>query len=184
MNHLILILGGARSGKSRFAIEEGSKLGQSKVYIATARALDPEMALQIEQHRRERPADWKTIEEPERLSDALRSVEGKVDVAIIDCLTLWLSNLLMKMTEDEKRIRDEIDQLVLAAGRVDLSVIAVSNEVGLGIVPADPLSRLFRNLTGILHQRLAQVAHQVYWMTAGIAVKIKGGHDEQTSRDS
>src|SRR5437016_1586836 len=111
MNHLTLILGGARSGKSRFAMEEGSKLGQSKVYIATARALDPEMVVRIEQHRKERPVDWKTIEEPERLSDALRSVEGNADVVIIDCLTLWLSNILMKMT-DEKQITNEIDKFI------------------------------------------------------------------------
>lgn len=184
MNHVTLILGGARSGKSRFALEEGSKLGQSKIYIATARPFDPEMTLRIEQHRRERPADWTTIEEPERLSDALRSVEGRADVAIIDCLTLWLSNLLIKMQGDEQSIRDEIDRFVEVAGRVDLHVVAVSNEVGLGIVPSDPLSRLFRDLAGLLHQRLARAAQQVYWMTAGIAVNIKGGCDEQTSRDS
>jgi adenosylcobinamide kinase/adenosylcobinamide-phosphate guanylyltransferase len=180
MNHLALILGGARSGKSRFALDEGSKLGQVKVYIATAQSLDPEMALRIEQHRRERPADWKTIEEPERLSDALRAVEGRADVAVIDCLTLWLSNLLVKMTNDEKRIRDDIDQFVEVACRVDLCVVAVSNEVGLGIVPADPLSRLFRDLAGVLHQQLARTAQEVYWMTAGIPVRIKGSRDAQT----
>lgn len=175
MNHLTLILGGARSGKSRFAMEHGKKSGVSKYYIATAHALDPEMVRRIEQHQKERPADWKTIEEPERISEALRSIEGKADVAVIDCLTLWLSNLLMKLKDDEKQIRDEMDRFVEVAGGVDLCVVAVSNEVGLGIIPADPLSRLFRDLAGILHQRLAQVAHEVYWMTAGIPVKIKGG---------
>jgi adenosylcobinamide kinase / adenosylcobinamide-phosphate guanylyltransferase len=180
MNHVTLILGGARSGKSRFALEEGSKHGRSKIYIATARPLDPEMTRRIEQHRWERPPDWTTIEEPERLSDTLRAVEGRADVAVIDCLTLWLSNLLIKTKGDEPFIRDEIERFIKVAGRVNLRVIAVSNEVGLGIVPADPLSRHFRDLAGWLHQRLARSAHRVYWMTAGIAVTIKRGHDAQT----
>ena len=181
MNRLTLILGGARSGKSRFAIEYGSKLGNSKVYIATAQALDAEMAQRIEEHRGKRPSDWKTLEEPEKLSEALKSLEGKADVAVIDCLTLWLSNLLMKMKEDEKKIRDEIDRLVKVATSVDLSVVAVSSEVGLGIIPADPLSRLFRDLTGVLHQQLAQVSYEVYWIMAGIAVKIKEDRDAKTT---
>lgn len=180
MNHLILILGGARSGKSGFALEQGSRLGHSKVYIATAQALDSEMARRIEDHRRKRSPDWKTIEEPVKLCEILESMEGKADVAVIDCLTLWLSNQMVMM-QDEQKMMNEIDRLVHVATRVDLSVVAVSNEVGLGIVPADPLSRLFRDLAGILHQRLAQAAHRVYWMAAGIAVKIKGEHDEQTS---
>jgi adenosylcobinamide kinase/adenosylcobinamide-phosphate guanylyltransferase len=174
MNRLTLILGGARSGKSRFAMEHGKKSGASKYYIATAQALDPEMARRIEMHRGERSSDWTTLEEPIQLAEALQSVEGKADLAVIDCLTLWLSNLLIAMESDEKKVMDRIDQLVTVMTRLDLSVIAVSNEVGLGIIPADPLSRLFRDLAGVLHQRLARVSHEVYWMTAGLAVQIKG----------
>jgi adenosylcobinamide kinase/adenosylcobinamide-phosphate guanylyltransferase len=174
MNHPILVLGGARSGKSRFALEHGNRSSGSKYYIATAQALDTEMIRRIEDHRRKRPSDWKTVEEPLKLPDVLQSIEGKADVAVIDCLTLWLSNLCIKTDGDEKKIRAEIDRLMNVATRVSLSVVAVSNEVGLGIVPADPRSRLFRDLAGILHQRFAEVCHEVYWMTAGIAVKIKG----------
>ncbi|MBI3811017.1 MAG: bifunctional adenosylcobinamide kinase/adenosylcobinamide-phosphate guanylyltransferase [Nitrospirae bacterium] len=174
MNRLTLILGGARSGKSRFAMEHGKTSGVSKYYIATAQALDAEMIRRIKEHRRQRPSDWTTIEEPLNLSEALQSVQGKADIAVIDCLTLWLSNLLIKTNGDEKKMEAEIDRFIRVATRLDLSVVAVSNEVGLGIVPADPMSRLFRDMAGILHQRFAEACHEVYWMTAGIAVKIKG----------
>lgn len=168
----ILILGGARSGKSRFALDRGDLLGGEKIFIATARPSDKEMARRIERHRRERPEGWKTIEEPLHLADLLRSIEGKADVAVIDCLTLWLSNLLMAMGEDEEKILKEVDRLVKAARSVRLSVVAVSNEVGLSIVPVHPLARLFRDLSGLLHQRWAAEADEVYWMMAGIAVPI------------
>lgn len=181
MNRLNLILGGARSGKSRFAMEHGKKSGVSKYYIATAQALDPEMARRIEMHRQERSSAWTTLEEPIQLAEVLQSIEGKADLAVIDCFTLWLSNLLIAMESDEKKVMDRIDQLVTVMTRLDLSMIAVSNEVGLGIIPADPLSRLFRDLAGILHQRLAQVAHEVYWMTAGLAVQMKGDRNAKTS---
>ncbi|MBI5198186.1 MAG: bifunctional adenosylcobinamide kinase/adenosylcobinamide-phosphate guanylyltransferase [Nitrospirae bacterium] len=184
MNRLIFVLGGARSGKSRFALEYGSTLGRTKAYIATAQPLDPEMTRRIEIHRQERPSDWKTVEAPLDLAEALRSLDGAADVAVIDCLTLWLSNLLIQTEADEKRIRDEVDRFVAVAGGVDLRVVAVSNEVGLGIVPADPSSRLFRDLAGILHQQLARVSHEVYWVTAGIAVPIKGDRHAKASTHS
>ncbi len=182
MNRLILILGGARSGKSRFALERGETLGGEKIFIATARPSDAEMARRIERHRRERPEGWKTLEEPLHLADRLRSMEGKAEIAVIDCLTLWLSNLLTAVEEDEEKILGEIDRLVSIARSVDLSVIAVSNEVGLGIVPTDhSLSRLFRDLSGLLHQRWAAEADEVYWMMAGIAVPIKRKRDEKAA---
>lgn len=172
-NRLTLILGGARSGKSRFALERGEALSGEKIFIATGQPFDEEMARRIERHRRERPEGWKTMEEPLRLAEALRSAEGKAEVVVIDCLTLWLSNLLMTLGQNEEKVLDEIDRLIGAARSVDLSIVAVSNEIGLSIVPADPLSRLFRDLSGLLHQRWAAAADEVYWMTAGIAVPIK-----------
>ena len=182
MNDLILILGGARSGKSRFALERGAALGGERTFIATARPSDEEMARRIERHRRERPEGWKTREEPLHLADLLRSVEGKAEVAVIDCLTLWLSNLLTVVGEDEEKALGEIDRLVKAARSAKLSVIAVSNEVGLGIIPTDhSLSRRFRDLSGLLHQRWAAEADEVYWMMAGIAVPIKRKRDEKTA---
>lgn len=182
MNRLILILGGARSGKSRFALERGETLGEEKIFIATARPSDAEMARRIERHRRERPEGWKTLEEPLHLADRLRSMEGKAEIAVIDCLTLWLSNLLTAVGEDEEKILGEIDRLVSVARSVNLSIVAVSNEVGLGVVPTDhSLSRLFRDLSGLLHQRWAAEADEVYWMMAGIAVPIKRKHDEKAA---
>ncbi|WDT76955.1 MAG: bifunctional adenosylcobinamide kinase/adenosylcobinamide-phosphate guanylyltransferase [Candidatus Manganitrophus sp.] len=139
------------------------------------------MARRIERHRRERPKGWKTMEEPMHLADLLQSMQGK-GVAVIDCLTLWLSNLLTAVGEDEEKILGEIDRLVSVARSVDLSVIAVSNEVGLGVVPTDhSLSRLFRDLSGLLHQRWAAEADEVYWMMAGIAVPIKRKRDEKVA---
>ncbi|MCG3112642.1 MAG: bifunctional adenosylcobinamide kinase/adenosylcobinamide-phosphate guanylyltransferase [Candidatus Manganitrophus sp. SB1] len=181
MNRLILILGGARSGKSRFALERGETLGEEKIFIATARPSDAEMARRIERHRRERPEGWKTLEEPLHLADRLQSMQGK-GVAVIDCLTLWLSNLLTAVGEDEEKILGAIDRLVSVARSVNFSIIAVSNEVGLGIVPTDhSLSRLFRDLSGLLHQRWAAEADEVFWMMAGIAVPIKRKHDEKAA---
>jgi adenosylcobinamide kinase/adenosylcobinamide-phosphate guanylyltransferase len=179
---LVFILGGARSGKSRFALERGEILGEKRVFIATARPSDKEMARRIERHRRERPEGWKTLEEPLHLAEALQSVEGEAEVAVIDCLTLWFSNLLTAVGEDEEKILREIDRLVKVVRSVDLSVIAVSNEVGLGMVPTDhSLSRLFRDLSGLLHQRWAAEAEEVYWMMAGIAVPMKRKGDEKTA---
>lgn len=181
-SRLILILGGTRSGKSRFALERGETLGEEKIFIATARPSDAEMARRIERHRRERPEAWKTLEEPLHLADRLRSMEGKAEVAVIDCLTLWLSNLLTAVGEDEEKILGEIDRLVSVARSVNFSIVAVSNEVGLGVVPTDhSLSRLFRDLSGLLHQRWAAEADEVYWMMAGIAVPIKRKQDEKAA---
>ncbi len=173
MNHLTFILGGARSGKSRFALERGEAFAK-KIFIATAQPTDEEMVRRIERHRRERPEGWETIESPLHLSEALRSLKGKAEVAVIDCLTLWLSNLLATFGENEEKILEEIDRGLQAARSAPFSVIAVSNEVGMSIVPTDhSLSRFFRDLSGLLHQRWAAASDEVYWMMAGIAVPIK-----------
>lgn len=177
----ILILGGARSGKSRFALELGEPLGKRRVFVATALPSDEEMARRIERHRRERPEGWKTVEAPLHLAELLPSLEGKAEVAVIDCLTLWLSNLLTAKGESEEKMLGEIDRLIKAARSVNFSVVAVSNEVGLGIVPMSSLSRLFRDLSGLLHQRWAAEADEVYWMMAGIAVPIKRKGDEKSA---
>jgi len=173
MNHLTLILGGARSGKSRFALELGNKQDVSRIYLATATALDEEMALRISRHQAERGSGWQTIEAPVKLAESLSELEGEGHLIVIDCLTLWLSNLLMEKLDD-RQITAKIENLLETVARVNFPVIAVSNEVGLGIVPADPLARRFRDLAGFLHQGWAKIAHEVYWMTAGISSKIKG----------
>ncbi len=173
MNHNILILGGARSGKSRYALHLGQQEdGEKKVYLATAEAKDAEMAARIEDHRHERGNDWQTIEEPLRLSETLQSLEGQADVVLIDCLTLWLNNLMMK-TNSEGEITQAFDGLIETIAKAKMTIIAVSNEVGQGIVPADALTRRFRDLAGRLNQQWAAAAQTVYWMLAGIPQRIK-----------
>lgn len=180
MSKTIFILGGARSGKSRFALELGKQQSGHKIYLATAEARDAEMRERIAQHRRKRSADWETIEEPLRLSETLQSLEERADVVLIDCLTLWLSNLMMDERRSDGAISKKMSQLVDTVAKTTLTIIAVSNEVGQGIVPADPLARRFRDFSGLLHQRYAAIAEQVYFMTAGIPQRIKGNKDEQT----
>ncbi|NOY83848.1 Adenosylcobinamide kinase / Adenosylcobinamide-phosphate guanylyltransferase [hydrothermal vent metagenome] len=174
MSALILVLGGARSGKSRFALQMAEAQAGKKVYLATAEPRDLEMSTRIERHRRERGKDWETIESPLCLLETLQSLEGRADVVLLDCLTLWLSNIMME-TRNAQEISKKIDALIQAVTSVNLRLIAVSNEVGQGIVPADALSRAFRDFAGLLHQQWAAVAQDVYFMTAGIAQKIKGG---------
>ena len=181
MNHLCLILGGVRSGKSRFALKLGNRLGSrkggQKVFLATAQPFDEEMAKRIEMHKRDRGKDWQSIEAPIKLTEMLQSLEGRLEtkskVVVIDCLTLWLNNLLME-TEDSEKIIDQIDALIATIEKSEFNLIAVSNEVGLGIVPTNPLSRRFRDLAGLLHQEMAAISDEVYWMTAGIPMLIKG----------
>ncbi len=168
-----LILGGARSGKSHFALDLAGRQAGKKIYLATAEAGDAEMAARIARHRRERDAAWQTLEEPLRLVEALRSLQGRVDAVLLDCLTFWLSNVMMR-TESAQKISNEIDALIDAVATADFGLIAVSNEVGQGIVPADTLSRQFRDFSGVLHQQCAAVCETVYFMTAGIPQKIKG----------
>jgi len=171
------IIGGARSGKSSFALNlaEGARGGDAispamkKVYIATAQALDNEMKERIERHKKERSAEWATIEEPLNISEMIKEVHKKYDVILLDCLTLWLSNLML----NNKDIEKEVDALCKLLPTVDCSLFTVSNEVGMGIVPDNELSRKFRDLAGLLNQKIAGIADEVYLVTAGIPLKIK-----------
>ncbi|HEX9757082.1 MAG TPA: bifunctional adenosylcobinamide kinase/adenosylcobinamide-phosphate guanylyltransferase [Nitrospiria bacterium] len=173
MGHKTLILGGVRSGKSRFAIEQSSKFGSSRVYIATAQPLDAEMARRIQKHRQDRSPDWKTIEEPYKLCQVLESINGTTDVVVIDCLTLWLSNQLSIRNQKDNKIQDHIEQLTGVMESINLAVIAVSNEVGLGVIPSDLLSRRFVDFSGFLHQRLSDISQEVFLMMAGNPIPIK-----------
>lgn len=174
---LTLILGGARSGKSRFALDLGKKTNGEKYFIATAEALDAEMATRIEEHQRERGVSWKTIEAPLQLAGTIQSLEKNADIILIDCLTLWLSNLMMQKDATDASIIEEIAKLVDTVTKVKCLLIAVSNEVGLGIVPANAETRRFRDFAGLLHQKYAAVAQEVYFMVAGISQRIKGTPD-------
>lgn len=166
---LTFILGGARSGKSRRAQQLAEGVAGTHVFIATAQAFDAEMADRIDRHRRDRDQRWQTVEAPVDLAGALRIHAGPGRVVLIDCLTLWLSNILLAGADVEGAIDSLADTLIQVQG--DLFV--VSNEVGLGIVPDNALARQFRDHAGRLHQRVAAAADHVEWMAAGLSIRMK-----------
>jgi len=163
-----LILGGARSGKTRrgLAIAGGYP---SRVYIATAEARDAEMQARIAHHRAERGVEWKTVEVPLDLCEALRNADGAGTVVLVDCLTLWLSNLV----ERERSVEAETALLAETLCALSATVILISNEVGLGIVPDNALARKFRDAQGRLNQAIAALADHVELVVAGLPLKIK-----------
>ena len=168
---LTLVLGGARSGKSRYAEDLITRLAPPWVYVATAQAFDDEMQERIAEHRTRRATGWRTVEAPLALAEALRAA-GDAPV-LVDCLTLWLSNLLLA-DADLDTAEAALDA---ALGRAAPTVL-VSNEVGLGIVPDNALARRFRDHAGRLHQRLAARADRVVFTVAGLPLFVKGGPDE------
>jgi adenosylcobinamide kinase / adenosylcobinamide-phosphate guanylyltransferase len=173
MAHIIFVLGGARSGKSSYALSRANELSGSKVYIATAQvyADDVEMVDRIEKHKKVRGSDWNTFEEPIRLGQTIRSVTAEHDIVIVDCLTVWLSNLLCTSKDMFTEADDFLQSLRTITGSSCLFI--VSNEVGLGIVPENALARQFRDIAGNMNQQVARIAHEVFLVTAGIPVKIK-----------
>ncbi|MBI5847571.1 MAG: bifunctional adenosylcobinamide kinase/adenosylcobinamide-phosphate guanylyltransferase [Nitrospirae bacterium] len=170
INRITFVLGGARSGKSSFALNRASELPGQKVYIATAQAFDAEMSDRIAKHKEERGSDWNTVEEPLNLAEVLRTASSTHDVVLVDCLTLWLSNLMLADKDQEKEMQFFISSLITHhASRV----FVVSNEVGMGIVPDNELARRFRDMAGRLNQQIAAVADEVYLVAAGISIRIK-----------
>jgi adenosylcobinamide kinase/adenosylcobinamide-phosphate guanylyltransferase len=170
--HRIAFVGGAvRSGKSAFALRWARARGERRVFVATAQAFDAEMRRRIDAHVRERGAEFRTLEAPIALPEALAQI-ADADVVVVDCLTLWLSNLLLAGAA-EAEILDQVAALGrVLVGRPFHSVI-VSNEVGMGVVPESPLGRAFRDLTGSAHQALVGVAHDVYWAMLGGILRVK-----------
>ncbi len=163
---VILIGGGARSGKSRFALDRARREGQHLVFIATAEAHDDEMRARIEQHRLDRGPGFTTLEAPVHLAAAIRSANA-ANAIVVDCLTLWLANIL------DRDVEAATGDLETAAISSRAWVILVTNEVGSGIVPDNPLAREFRDRAGILNQRMADCASEVYWMVFGQPLRIK-----------
>jgi len=176
LNHkVIFVTGGAKSGKSSFALREAAKHEGQKAFIATAEALDEEMVNRIEKHKGQRGEDWNTYEEPLRISEVIKNIEGKYGAIVVDCLTLWLSNLIHANLD----ITQEIEKLVEVFKNSELrtpnsALFIVSNEVGTGIVPENKLAREFRDLAGTMNQRVAKASDEVFMVVAGIPVKIKG----------
>jgi len=156
----VLVGGGARSGKSRWALERARKRGGRLVFIATAEALDEEMSARIARHRADRGDEFETIEEPRELARAIRSAQG--NAIVVDCLTLWLSNGSCN-----------VDATIEAAREQTAEVIFVTNEVGGGIVPDNTMAREFRDRAGVMNQRFAEAADEVYWMLFGQPLRVK-----------
>jgi adenosylcobinamide kinase/adenosylcobinamide-phosphate guanylyltransferase len=171
-NNKILVLGGCRSGKSGHALQMAESMGPRRVFVATCVPHDDEMQARVDRHRRERSATWRTLEIPVNLADAVRAHSPAADVMLVDCLTLWLNNLLMQ-NQDINRIRRRIDDLAQAVKTAPRAVILVSNEVGAGIVPENRLARLYRDLAGWTNQAVAAACDRVVWTIAGIPVTIK-----------
>ena len=173
-DHSLLVLGGARSGKSRHAqalAEAGAEAaGGDRVFIATAQAFDAEMRDRIARHRAERGGEWRTLEAPHELVEAIAAEDRADTVILVDCLTLWASNLLLADAD----IDAATDALVARIATLQARVVFVSNEVGQGIVPDNALARRFRDIAGTLNQRVAAVVTQVDFVIAGLPQRIKG----------
>ncbi|OEC35014.1 bifunctional adenosylcobinamide kinase/adenosylcobinamide-phosphate guanylyltransferase [Pseudomonas sp. 21C1] len=167
-----LILGGARSGKSRLAERLASESGLAVTYLATSQALDGEMSARIRQHRERRPSAWALVEEPLALARVLREQASAERCLLVDCLTLWLTNLLM--LDDPARLQAECDALLDSLAELPGRVILVSNETGLGVVPLGELSRRYVDAAGELHQAVAARCARVVFCVAGLPMVLKG----------
>jgi len=168
---IIFLGGGTRSGKSDFALAVARRLGKRRLFVATAQAGDDEMRQRIRRHQESRGTDFQTIEEPLRVAEILRGV-SEHDVLVLDCLTLWLTNLLLQ-GEEAEAVLQRVEELadVLALRR--MHAVVVTSEVGLGLVPETPLGRAFRDITGLAHQRLAALADEVYFGVLGVMLRLK-----------
>ena len=170
---ITLITGGARSGKSAYALKLASdRAGMRRVYVATGEASDEEMAVRIARHKAERPGDFATIEEPVNLTRALQDLSGRAEVVIIDSLTLWVSNL-MRFYPAEKAFRQECLTLAQVLAQAPFDSIVVTDEVGSGIVPDNLVARRFRDRLGLTNQRIAQAAGEVFLLVSGYPLKVK-----------
>ncbi len=174
MKKFVFILGGARSRKSSYAVERAKKLKKKVVFIATATSPDREMKEKIKLHKAARPRQWKLIEEGKDVGSILSKLNGRYEVILIDCLGLLIANLLESNLKD-REIERRIEKLINTIVRINPTTILVSNEVGSGIVPANPLARRFRDILGLANQTMARKADEVIFMQSGIPVMLKGG---------
>ena len=187
MARFTFITGGARSGKSNHAERLAVQSGQRVLYVATAQPLDEEMRARIHAHQRRRPAGWQTRELPADVGRQLLAAPPDADVILVDCLTLLVSNLVLRASTDLDEpdelaattlVESEVGELIRAVRSIDARWLVISNEVGQGLVPPYPVGRLYRDLLGWANQRLAQEADEVIWMVSGIPVPIGGYRKE------
>lgn len=178
MKKITLVTGGCRSGKSAYALKIAEKAIPSgrRTFIATCVAGDDEMKDRVSRHRKERGENWTTAEIPVFLAEAITQIAVESDIILVDCITLWMNNLLME-TEEPDRLYSQVKNLIDSLEHTICPVIIVTNEVGMGIVPENRLARFYRDLVGFTNQQLASCATDVIWMVSGIAVKIKGQVD-------
>jgi adenosylcobinamide kinase/adenosylcobinamide-phosphate guanylyltransferase len=169
---LILVLGGTRSGKSSWALQYTETQYRSYLFLATARALDEEMTERIRLHKSSRGPDWQLIEEPVEISEAIRTRCRGVEAVLIDCLTVWLSNVLLE--KGDEKIDGYQDDFLETLSAREQTVVVVSNEVGMSVVPESPLGRKFRDLSGQINQKIADMADKVIFLTAGLPMYLKG----------
>ena len=169
----VLVLGGARSGKSAYALQRAQEWEGRLVYLATAEGKDEEMKKRIARHRaRRRSRRWETIEEPLEVVWQLKEMDGNIGAVVLDCVTLWVSNALVSNQAEE--LENQVAELVEEIPLLPFNFLAVSNEVGLGLVPDTPMGREYRDLLGTVNQRLARACKEVVFMTAGLPLKVKG----------
>jgi adenosylcobinamide kinase/adenosylcobinamide-phosphate guanylyltransferase len=177
MSQTVFITGGARSGKSDFAEKLACGFGDQLCYLATAQTLDSEMTERVRRHRERRGEEWLTIEEPINLPQALARCDGRYQAVLVDCITLWLSNLLLGYEQSggdiEERILGDVQLLITTLHGMLTPVIIVSNELGMGIVPENSLARLFRDVAGKANQALAAAANEAHVVISGIPLKLK-----------
>lgn len=185
MTKLILITGGARSGKSTFAEGKAKEFGQNVLYVATSKPIDDEMKQRIAKHQAQRPSEWETLEEYKNLDTALvNRIQGK-DAILLDCITIMITNLMLdecydwdnitrnKVDEIESLIQHQIERLISVSKMAEIPFILVTNEVGLGVVPPSAIGRDFRDIAGRMNQILAKTANEVYFCVSGIPMKVK-----------
>ncbi len=170
-NKVILITGGGRSGKSSYALEIAESYAR-KAFIATAEAFDDEMAERISRHQKERSNDFTTIEEAIHLADMLANVPADKQVVVIDCITVWLGNLMHHLGIDETN-SPPVDRFLKVLASPPCDIVIVSNEVGMGLIPENAMSRVYRDLAGSVNQKIAALANEVFLVVSGIPLKIK-----------
>lgn len=185
MSRLILVTGGARSGKSAFAEAKAKECGQNVLYVATSKPIDDEMKQRIAKHRAQRPSEWETLEEYKNLDTAMSNILQGKDAVLLDCITIMITNLMLDESYDwdnltrnnveeiENSIQHQIERLISFTKMSKLTFIIVTNEIGLGIVPASALSRDFRDIAGRMNQLIARAADEVYFCISGIPMRIK-----------
>jgi adenosylcobinamide kinase/adenosylcobinamide-phosphate guanylyltransferase len=176
MGKITLITGGARGGKSAFALTLGLQNYSKRAFVATAVPFDQEMKDRISRHREERGDQFQTIEEPVALSQALTGLRAGTEVAVVDCLTVWLGNLYHHFQDDKEKVRMQVEAFLDHLEHPPCDLILVTNEVGWGIVPENPLARSFRDMAGYLNRRVAQKATSVFLLCCGVPLNLKRGN--------